>query len=40
MAPERVQRLDLPMTAYMENVERFGQGTNKLLRATEGDTAT
>ena len=22
-----------PMTAYMENVERFGQGTNELLRA-------
>jgi uncharacterized membrane protein len=28
---DRVQRLELPMTLYMENVERFGQGTNELL---------
>lgn len=33
MAAERVQRLNLPITAYMENVERFGQGTNELLTA-------
>jgi uncharacterized membrane protein len=33
MAPEHVQRLNLPMTAYMENIERFGQGTNELLRS-------
>jgi len=37
MAAERVQRLDLPMTAYMENVERFGQGTNELLKPNAGD---
>lgn len=37
MAADRVQRLDLPMTAYMENVERFGQGTNKLLRTAPTD---
>jgi uncharacterized membrane protein len=35
MAPEHVQRLNLPMTAYMENIERFGQGTNELLRSLE-----
>ena len=33
MAPEQVQRLDMPMTAYMENIERFGQGTNEMLRS-------
>ena len=33
MAAERVQRLNLPITAYMENVERFGQGTSELLTA-------
>jgi uncharacterized membrane protein len=33
MEAERVQRLDLPMTAYMENVERFGQGMEELLAA-------
>jgi uncharacterized membrane protein len=33
MAREQVQRIDLPMTAYMENVERFGQGTGDLLRS-------
>ena len=33
MASDRVQRLNLPITAYMENVERFGQGTNELLTA-------
>ena len=22
-----------PMTAYMENIERFGQGTNEMLRS-------
>jgi len=32
VAPERVQRLDLPMSAFIENVERFGQGTGNLLR--------
>jgi hypothetical protein len=32
MASDRVQRLDLPLTAYMENVERFGQGSNELLQ--------
>lgn len=36
MAAERVQRLNLPITAYMENVERFGQGTNELLTAANG----
>jgi uncharacterized membrane protein len=33
MAAEHVQPLDLPMTAYMENIERFGQGTNEMLRS-------
>ena len=33
MAPEMVKCLDLPITAYMENIERFGQGTNEMLRA-------
>ena len=33
MAPESVKPLDLPMTAYMENIERFGQGTNEMLRS-------
>ena len=33
MAVEHVQPLDLPMTAYMENIERFGQGTNEMLRS-------
>jgi uncharacterized membrane protein len=32
MEAQRVRRLDLPMPAYMENVERFGQGTNELLK--------
>ena len=36
MAAERVQRLNLPITAYMENVERFGQGTNEILSAASG----
>ena len=36
MAADRVQRLNLPITAYMENVERFGQGTNELLTAANG----
>jgi uncharacterized membrane protein len=36
----RVQRLDLPMTAYIENVERFGQGTNELLGSNGGDSPT
>jgi len=40
MAADRVQRLELPITAYMENVERFGQGTNELLRTTEDQSAT
>ena len=40
MAADRVQRLNLPMTAYMENVERFGQGTNELLRTTTDDGST
>jgi uncharacterized membrane protein len=31
MEADRVRRLDLPMPTYMENVERFGQGTNQLL---------
>lgn len=30
---ERVQRLDLPMAAFVENVERFGRGTEELLMA-------
>lgn len=33
MEADRVQRLDLPITAYMENVERFGQGMEELLRS-------
>jgi len=37
MAADRVQRLELPITAYMENVERFGQGTSELLRKTAGE---
>jgi len=36
----RVQQIDLPMTAYMENVERFGQGTNELLRSTGSGSPT
>ncbi len=31
LAPDHVQRLGLSMAEYMENVERFGQGTNELL---------
>ena len=37
MAGDRVQRLNLSIMAYMENVERFGQGTNELLRTTTDD---
>jgi len=33
MAPDSVQCLDMPLTAYMENIERFGQGTNEMLRS-------
>ncbi len=33
MAPEMVKCLDLPVTAYMENIERFGQGTNEMFRS-------
>ena len=33
MAPEMVKCLDLPITAYMENIERFGQGTNEMFRS-------
>jgi len=33
MEADRVQRLDLPMTAYMENVERIGQGVEEMLAA-------
>ena len=36
MAPDDVQRLDLPVTAYMQTIERFGQGTNELLRTQKG----
>ena len=39
IAAERVQRLNLPITAYMENVERFGQGTNELLTAASSTPA-
>jgi uncharacterized membrane protein len=35
---DRVQRLELPMTLYMENVERFGQGTNELLRPRSAES--
>lgn len=28
---EQIQQLDLPITSYVENVERFGQGTDELL---------
>ncbi len=37
MEAERVQRLDLPMTAYMENVERFGQGMEEMLAAGKSE---
>ena len=40
MAPEHVQRLDLPMTAYVENIERFGQATGELLRSIGGTDRT
>jgi uncharacterized membrane protein len=40
MEADRVQRLDLPMTAYMENVERFGQGTGELLQTAGGPATT
>lgn len=33
VADDRVRRLDLPMTTYIENVERFGQGSNELLQS-------
>ena len=33
VADDQVQRLGLPMSAYMENVERFGQGSNELLQS-------
>jgi len=36
MSPDQVRRLDLPMTDYMENVERFGQGTNEMLSRAAG----
>jgi hypothetical protein len=32
-----VQRLDLPMGAFIENIERFGQGTNQLLKPKKDD---
>jgi len=35
MAPNSVQCLDLPVTAYMEKLERFGQGTNERFRALD-----
>jgi len=31
LGAEQVQHLDVPITGYVENVERFGQGTNELL---------
>ncbi len=31
LAAENVQSLDLPMSEYVENVERYGQGTDQLL---------
>jgi hypothetical protein len=31
---ERVQRLNLPVTAYTENVERFDQATSELLQVS------
>ncbi len=40
MEAERVQRLDLPMTAYMENVERFGQGMEEMLKTAERASQT
>ena len=40
MAPENVKCLDLPMTAYMENIEQFGQGTNELFRALHDSPTT
>ncbi len=40
MAPESVKCLDFPMAAYMENIERFGQGTNELLRALRDSPTT
>ena len=29
-----------PMTAYMENIERFGQGTNEMLRVLHDSPTT
>jgi len=31
MAPEQVQRLDLPITAFVDHVEQFGKGADALL---------
>ena len=31
MAPDAVHRVDMDMPTYMENVERFGQGTDEIL---------
>lgn len=31
MNPDAVQHIDIKMPMYMENVERFGQGTNEIL---------
>jgi uncharacterized membrane protein len=33
MDAEDVQRVDIPVTAFVENMQRFGQGTNVLLRS-------
>jgi uncharacterized membrane protein len=40
MAPEHVQRLDLAMAEYMENVERFGQGMGELLHPREEEPSS
>jgi len=40
MAAEHVQTLDIPMTAYMENVERFGRGTNEMFRTLQDSPTT
>ena len=41
MAPDAVEHIDMEMPMYMENVERFGQGTDEILHPpTQGDPNT
>ena len=39
MAPDGVRRLDMTLRAYIETIERFGQGTNELLKAKKDRSA-